>query len=125
MMGDYRPRAEKLITRIGEQAKEFRKEGLKDASYVTAAVGILCAHLANSIERIECLENQLKNLSEKAAELEDRGLKYCGTWQRALDYRRGDCVTHKGSLWTAVKATNKAPDEAASDWQLSAKGAQR
>ncbi|MCY1530860.1 hypothetical protein D9M68_660660 [compost metagenome] len=75
--------------------------------------------------RIESLENQLKSLSEKAAELEERGLKYCGTWQRALDYRRGDCVTHKGCLWTAVKATNQAPDEAVSDWQLSAKGAQR
>ncbi|WP_054910474.1 hypothetical protein [Pseudomonas sp. NBRC 111135] len=124
-MSDYRPLAEKMIKRIGEEAAQFRKEGLKDASYVTAAVGILSAHLARAIGRIEVLESELKGLSIKADAIEERGLKYCGTWQRAMDYRRGDCVTHKGSLWTALKATSQAPEEAATDWQLSAKGAKR
>ncbi|WP_271407640.1 hypothetical protein [Pseudomonas sp. Q1-7] len=111
-------RAESLVKRISERAKEFADQGMKSEAFGLAAGAVLSAQIAKVLERIEKLE------SEQAL-LADRGLKYCGTWQRALDYRRGDCVTHKGSLWTAVKATNKAPDEAASDWQLSAKGAQR
>lgn len=115
---------EALVKRITEAAREASKGGAKEA-YGVAGVGILAAQLAMAFERIENLEKDLKQLTEKAAALEDRGLKYCGTWQRAMDYRRGDCVTHKGSLWTAVKATTLAPDLATSDWQLSAKGAQR
>ena len=71
-MSDYRPRAEKIIRRIGEQAKELRKEGLGDASYVTAAVGILCAYIADSIERIERLEGDLQALTDLLASVEEK-----------------------------------------------------
>ncbi|MFZ3206395.1 MAG: hypothetical protein WA161_21350 [Pseudomonas sp.] len=67
------------------------------------------------------LVKQIGELRQRVAELEDRGLKYCGTHQRAQDYRRGDSVTHKGSLWTAIKATEKEPGTSP-DWQLSARG---
>lgn len=67
------------------------------------------------------LVNEIKALRQRVAELEDRGLKYVGNFQRAADYRRGDSVTHKGSLWTAIRATGMEPGSN-SDWQLSAKG---
>ncbi|QRY80112.1 hypothetical protein JVX91_03035 [Pseudomonas sp. PDNC002] len=123
-MGSFEDRSKSILKKITEAAKEASDGGVRE-SYGVAGVGILAGQLIMSLERIERLESEIRQLSEKAATLEERGLKYCGTWQRAMDYRRGDCVTHKGSLWTAVKATDKAPDEAAPDWQLSAKGAQR
>lgn len=69
------------------------------------------------------MAQEIKALRQRVAELEDRGLKYLGTHQRAADYRRGDSVTFKGSLWTAIRATDKEPGTN-SDWQLSAKGSQ-
>ncbi|MBV7586872.1 hypothetical protein KW851_28855 [Pseudomonas sp. PDM33] len=121
---DYEAKALQFRREIEKVSKECLGLGIKEPFGMGTAI-VLTGKLIHALERIEQLEGKLKGLSEQAAVLEERGLKYCGTWQRAMDYRRGDCVTHKGSLWTAVKATDKAPDEAASDWQLSAKGAQR
>lgn len=73
---------------------------------------------------IRPLVKEIGALRQRVAELEDRGLKYLGSYQRAADYRRGDSVTHKGSLWTAIKATEQEPGTS-SHWQLSAKGAQQ
>lgn len=64
--------------------------------------------------RIDQLETQLK-------EQQTRGLDYCGTWQKAMRYRRGDAVTHEGSLWISLKADNDQPVESASAWQLAVK----
>lgn len=121
---DYEAKALQFREEIETVAKECQGLGVKEPFGMGTAI-VLTGKLIHALERIEQLQGELKGLSEKAVALEERGLKYCGTWQRAMDYRRGDCVTHKGSLWTAVKATDKAPDEAVSDWQLSAKGAQR
>lgn len=121
---DYEAKALQFREEIERVSKECLDLGVKEPFGMGAAI-VLTGKLIRAQERIEQLDGELKALSEKATALEERGLKYCGTWQRAMDYRRGDCVTHKGGLWTAVKATDKAPDEANSDWQLSAKGAQR
>ncbi|MBB4865460.1 hypothetical protein HNP46_004354 [Pseudomonas nitritireducens] len=121
---DYEAKALQFREEIERVSKECLGLGVKEP-FGTGTAIVLTGKLIHALERIEQLEGKLKGLSEQAAALEERGLKYCGTWQRAMDYRRGDCVTHKGCLWTAVKATDKAPDEAVSDWQLSAKGAQR
>ncbi|GAB3380299.1 hypothetical protein [Azotobacter armeniacus] len=68
---DFMPMAERLFRRIDEEAAEFRKEGLKDA-YTTAAVGIICAHLAKSIGRIERLEGDIKLLTDLLASVEEK-----------------------------------------------------
>lgn len=70
---------------------------------------------------IKPLAKEIGALRQRVAELEDRGLKFCGTWQRALEYRQGDSTTHKGNIWTALRATGLEPGTGA-DWQLSAKG---
>ncbi|SFC50242.1 hypothetical protein SAMN05216577_106153 [Pseudomonas citronellolis] len=121
---DYEAKALQFREEIEKVSKECLGLGVKEPFGMGTAI-VLTGKLIHALERIEQLEGKLKGLSEQATALEERGLKYCGTWQRAMDYRRGDCVTHKGCLWTAVKATDKVPDEAVSDWQLSAKGATR
>lgn len=63
---------------------------------------------------------ELHRLTERVESLSARGLKYAGVWQRALDYERGDVVTHKGSAWVAVREAATEPGEA-SEWQLMVK----
>lgn len=67
------------------------------------------------------LVKEIKALRQRVAEIENRGLKFCGTWQRALEYRQGDSTTHKGNIWTAIRATGLEPGTGP-DWQLSARG---
>jgi hypothetical protein len=59
--------------------------------------------------------------------LESRGLEYVGTFQRALGYRRGQCVTFDGSLYVCI-ADNTAPGaelpNGGKSWQLAVKRGQ-
>jgi hypothetical protein len=52
-------------------------------------------------------------LRERIVELEKRGVNYCGTYQRAAEYKRGDICTHDGSMFVAVGdvAPNQAPGQ--------------
>jgi hypothetical protein len=59
-------------------------------------------------------------LKLRIAELEKGGLKYCGVYQRALDYKRGSLVTFEGSAWCALVDTREVPGRSNS-WQLAVK----
>ena len=63
-------------------------------------------------------------LLKRIETLEESGIKYLGNYQRAAGYGRGDTVTHKGSLWTAIRETTPgtAPGDHPEQWQLSQKG---
>ncbi|RJF86785.1 hypothetical protein D3874_06935 [Oleomonas cavernae] len=56
--------------------------------------------------------------------VEQGGVKYLGTYQRASPYKRGSVVTHQGSMWTALADVPEGvvPGMSASLWHLSAKG---
>lgn len=72
--------------------------------------------------RILDLENEVRELKSEMRELEAGGIKYCGVYQRAACYKRGDCVTHGDSMWVAI--TGVPPTQApgtAECWQLSVK----
>jgi hypothetical protein len=64
-------------------------------------------------------------LRERLDELEKRGVDYKGTFQRACSYRRGDIVTHDGSMFVAIGdvAPNEAPGNGG-NWQLAVKRGQ-
>lgn len=66
---------------------------------------------------------KLRALSARVEALEEGGIRYMGTYQRAAAYAKGETVTHSGSLWVALQAVpvGTAPG---SDpvWQLAAKG---
>ncbi|WP_406828696.1 hypothetical protein [Microbulbifer sp. ARAS458-1] len=68
------------------------------------------------LKRIEDLESKLESI-------ESKGLDYCGTYQRALRYERGDVVTHKGSMWVHVYDSSCNYEPGSSPyWQLAVKG---
>lgn len=114
-----------VIKRQMDSRVELITDGIDPEAFGKAMGEIVREVKEALVSQINQLKGEVESLSRRLESAEERGMKYCGTWQRAMDYRRGDCVTHKGSLWTALKATSQAPEEAASDWQLSAKGAQR
>lgn len=70
------------------------------------------------VEAIGELRQQIKALEEADS--------YKGTWQRALSYRKGAQVTHKGGLWVALVECDAGlqPGENPAHWQLAAKGKQ-
>ncbi|MGO6667959.1 transposase [Rhizobium ruizarguesonis] len=68
---------------------------------------------------------KLKALSARIEQLEAGGVRYAGTWQRALPYRKGTVVTSGGGMWAALRDTaeGEQPGKALDAWQLSAKSA--
>ncbi|MBX4989379.1 transposase [Rhizobium lentis] len=68
---------------------------------------------------------KLKALSARIEELEAGGVRYAGTWQRALAYRKGSVVTCGGGMWAALRDTSEGerPGDALDAWQLAAKAA--
>jgi len=68
---------------------------------------------------------KLKALSVRVEELEAGGVRYAGTWQRAMPYRKGSVVTSGGGMWVALRDTSEGerPGDAPDVWQLAAKAA--
>jgi hypothetical protein len=50
----------------------------------------------------EKVDEAVMPLRERIAELEKRGVDYKGVYQRAALYRRGDIITHDGSMYVAI-----------------------
>ncbi|MDT4824837.1 hypothetical protein FQZ97_581010 [compost metagenome] len=63
-------RAEALVKRIIDQAKEFEGQGVKADAYAMAASGILAAQLIKALDRIERLEDDIKLLTDLLASVE-------------------------------------------------------
>jgi len=71
--------------------------------------------VAPAVTRLEAMERRLQ-------ELECRGLKYAGIWQRASDYERGSVITHAGSAFVAIRKTQSTDKPGESDaWQMMVK----
>jgi len=65
----------------------------------------------------------IADLQRRMAELETAGIKYVGTWQRAMTYPRGSIVTSGGSAWVALKDVpeGEGPGQSPEHWQLMVK----
>ncbi|MCR6661954.1 MAG: hypothetical protein NVV60_02095 [Luteimonas sp.] len=98
---------------------------------VLSAAGRYIRKLLGPIEvRLQLLEStigDLRKMTEAAVDLdnrvrsiEDRGIRYRGSYQRSDDYRRGDLVTHQGGMWHAIRETREEPGMSI-DWQLTVK----
>lgn len=70
---------------------------------------------------------RIAELEAKVAALEGHGVKYAGTWQRAVPYRRGTVTTAEGGMWIALRDTaeGEAPGKALDAWQLAEKTRRR
>jgi hypothetical protein len=67
----------------------------------------------------ESIRDAIAPLEKRIAQLEESGIRYCGVFQRALAYRRGDTVTFDSNLWVCL--TDTSPNEtpgASTRWQL-------
>lgn len=72
------------------------------------------------VELMQPMIDEVKALREMVSDLESKGLKYCGTWERAIEYQRGSVITDNGSAWVALEK-NYGPDVrpgASPRWQL-------
>lgn len=81
--------------------------------------------VADAVEVVVAeLRNQTRALNTRLDELEKNGARFRGVYQRAAAYRRGDQVTHRSSLWTALGDVPEgaAPGDNPELWQLAAKG---
>lgn len=63
-------RAEALVKRIAERAKEMAAEGVKTEAFGLAAGAVLGGQLIKALERIERLEGDIKLLTEMLANVE-------------------------------------------------------
>lgn len=106
-MSDWQQKAREMGKKF---AQEAAKEGGSTVDVLGALVMRMFMHHAAEVERLE----------SRVRELEGRGIKYCGTYQRALDYERGAVVTHQGSAWIALTETGDEPGTSG-DWQLMVK----
>lgn len=107
LVTDWKAGAKQAAARMLQEAM---KGGGDKMEVIGALVGQMFMHQAGEFARIEL----------RVRELESCGIKYCGTYQRAMDYGRGSVVTHQGSGWVALKATNQEPGSGG-DWQLMVK----
>ena len=62
-------RAEALVQRINQSARDVAKDGVKEA-YALAGTAILVGQLVKALERIERLESDINSLTDLLAGLE-------------------------------------------------------
>ena len=66
--------------------------------------------------------DQIAPLKARIAELELTGIKFCGSYQRAQVYQRGDVVLHDSAHWVALTKIPPCDQPGKSEhWQLSVK----
>jgi hypothetical protein len=72
---------------------------------------------------VDALTATIQSLRARVDALESHGVKYAGTWQRALPYRKGMVVTSDGAMWTALADAPEGvqPGSNTAYWQLSQK----
>ena len=72
-------------------------------------------------ELFKAIDKRLEPILTRIATLEATGIKYCGVWQRALRYERGDVTTDGGSAWIALKQVEGVRPGDGDGWQLMVK----
>lgn len=98
------------------RAVRDRPAGTTELSAVVAsAVG------AATREVLAAVDVELKTMDARIKAIEGRGIKYTGTFQRAMIYQRGDVVTHDGSAWIALSDSTRATPGDDASWQLMVK----
>jgi hypothetical protein len=72
-------------------------------------------------DALKPLTDRLLQLEAKAIESESRGIRFEGTHQRALVYRRGSVVVADGSSWVSLEDGNGDTPGTSGRWALMAK----
>jgi hypothetical protein len=95
----------------------------------TALIEALGQTIVSEVRRaLEPVQAELLRLTLKleAAELQARELRYCGVWHANSLYRRGNFVSHNGSLWACqINDIRTIPGHDFDGWQLAVKSVAR
>ena len=69
------------------------------------------------------LKDEIAKLKAQVAELQERGIKFSGTYQRGNEYMRGEMCAYDGSIWVALVDVKpmEIPGKCAA-WQLAVRG---
>jgi hypothetical protein len=114
---DYLVETEKALdTFIATKEQQRRFKKLDGNSFIQAVAMFVSSEL-------DPLRKEIAKLKDRLAEIEAKGIEFSGSWQRAVEYRRGAMVVHDGSLFACIEATspNETPGNS-SKWVLCAKG---
>jgi hypothetical protein len=60
-------------------------------------------------EYLDTVEEMIVSLKDEVRELKATTPSYMGVWQKAQEYRRGQMVTDRGTLWHCNGATTERP----------------
>jgi hypothetical protein len=117
-------------TEAADQVAEMDRWSKKFAGHVLP-VAVWWAFVKAGREKREALEQEVKALKQEvkalkqeveALKAQPKSLDYCGVWQRAIEYRRNQATTHRGSIWSCLTdARGIEPGTAPAIWQLSQK----
>jgi hypothetical protein len=99
---------ERLAEGLAELAVGGCKKGVNDN--ITNALSVVI----DAVLKVEKLE-------ARVAALEASGVKYRGVWQAAEEYRRGDMVTHGGSVFHCNADKRAKPGNGSTTWSLAVK----
>lgn len=68
--------------------------------------------------------DSLSEMAERMELIEQRGFRYVGRYQAANDFKRGDVVTYRGSLWCCLAdaKTGERPNTSCHKWTLMLNG---
>src|SRR5688572_1237672 len=84
------------------------------ANVIVAAIKKTVAPMQDTMARLESEIVALK--------LQPKSLDYCGTYQRATEYRRNQGVTFKSQLWICTSDSARGIEPGTTDhWQLAEK----
>lgn len=113
---------DKALQEVGALMRKLRPDpkNEKAVTYTQETHTAFRSLIALSFANIATLTARLKALEHCTKQLEAKGLEFCGTYQRGLEYRRGQAVISHGSLFIAKQLTTEAPDGSA-EWALAAR----
>lgn len=113
---------ERRVKQIIEE-NNFSESGLKRPISLRYFLVMKASLTEALLEGFDIRDEKIDDLERRLEELEAGGIKYRGSYQRACAYKKGDTITHAGSMWVALKAVPEgiAPGSSHDHWQLAVK----
>jgi hypothetical protein len=93
-----------------------------DTSGTKQPVGMILNGLSSGL--LQCVQSLRGQIVELRAELDmikQKGVEFCGTYVRAMPYRRGSLVVKDGSLRAAIRDVEPGDVPPGGNWALCAK----
>lgn len=106
--------AQQVLAKFSAEKRRLPPSRSEIYTYVTDAAEVLADEM----------REMAKAINARIDELEKNGTRFRGVYQRAQAYRRGEQVTFKQGMWTALKDVPEGvtPGTDPDAWHLTVKG---